>query len=153
LCKKNENALGHEYGFDDEIKKTVCIWCKQPYPNEVSPAMEKASGLEQPTRAKGSFMERLFGIQPGGGVLNVYHIESDAFGVIGNAAITEVLGTLKKSRRRSFNAAKDLLKAYKLIKSDERLLSVSIGCDSLGNDLLIIVTLMPGAENIPTKEE
>jgi len=94
---------------------------------------------------KDTGVQRYFGAQPGGGLINVYHFEPDAFGILGARSVEHLLDTLKKHRKQSFNQVKTMLIAYKLVKGKrERILSISMGVDSLGNELLIVVTVDGG---------
>lgn len=144
-CSKNEYRNGlHEIYFNVEKNLSECMWCYKTA-TEIENETAASPPSEAPTKRTPD-MQRYFGTEPGGGILTVHLLQADAFGVIGRASIVEVLGTLKKARRRSFKAAEGMMKAFKLLSKDERLLSVSFGSDSLGNEQIVVVGEQPGPE-------
>lgn len=90
-------------------------------------------------------MNRNFGIVPGGGILFVYKFAPDDFGVIGATAMKNIAqAPLKLHRKQSFKSVEAMMRTFKLIKPDEEVQSVSIGCDRLGAEQLVVVTMAKG---------
>jgi hypothetical protein len=88
-------------------------------------------------------MNRKFGAMPGGGILSVYHFTVEEFGSIGARMILELVGETKQLRSKAFKAVVSMLRAYKLILSDEQVQSLAIGTGPKGHEVLVCATLIP----------
>jgi hypothetical protein len=66
-------------------------------------------------------------------------LEHDAFGVVGRSAMEGIRATLKRDRRKAVVGLERMLRAFKLLLPNERVLTFSIGSDRLGNETLVVV--------------
>jgi len=94
---------------------------------------------------KDEIMQRHFGIQPGGGLINIYHFDSDSFGVVGERAVQRIIATTRRERRAAYSEVGKMLRAFKLIDRDEKVLSLSLGTDPKGNAILVVTGIIGGA--------
>ena len=75
-----------------------------------------------------------------GGMLNVYLVAPDAFGVLGAPAIRGLANAPNKSLRgKAAKRIEKLLRDYAVIESREQIISVSLGCQRNGTPHLVVV--------------
>jgi hypothetical protein len=107
-----------------------------------TPTQLKSTDAADPS--EGNDMKRLFGYQPGGGILNVYQFDPQEFGSIGNNWIVDILDQMRATRRKSFKVIKSLLDAYKIMGKDEEVQHIALGTNKLGHRVLVVVTVLQG---------
>lgn len=85
---------------------------------------------------------------PGGGFLRYFEMQIDVFGVLANKQITDLRADTKKERRAAARAIERIMRTHNMLTKYDRILSVSVGVDLLGNACLIVVVWQGSEEQL-----